>query len=98
MSASRRSERRGKWLISGPPLLYLLFFFAIPGLIMVLASFRTPGEFGGLTPLIDGSGHLDLNLESYARFFEDTLYAQIFVKSVLYALATTLLCLALAYP
>lgn len=98
MSASRRSERLGKWLISGPPLLYLLFFFAIPGLIMVLASFRTPGEFGGLTPLIDAGGNLDLNLESYARFFEDTLYAQIFVKSVLYALSTTFLCLALAYP
>jgi spermidine/putrescine transport system permease protein len=98
MSASRRSMRLGKWLISGPPLVYLLFFFAIPGLIMVLASFRTPGEFGALAPLVDPDGHLDLNLESYARFFEDTLYARIFVKSVLYALATTLLCLALAYP
>ena len=98
MSASRRPERLGKWLVSGPPLVYLLFFFAIPGLIMVLASFRTPGEFGGLAPLLDAGGNLDLNLESYARFFEDTLYAQIFVKSVLYAFATTLLCLALAYP
>ncbi len=98
MSAPRRMERLGKWLISGPPLLYLLFFFAIPGLIMVLASFRTPGEFGALAPLVDANGSLDLNLDSYARFFEDTLYARIFVKSVVYALVTTLLCLALAYP
>jgi spermidine/putrescine transport system permease protein len=89
--------RLGRWLVSGPPMLYLIVFFAIPSLIMVLASFRTPGEFGGLAPLYE-DGHLDLNLESYARFFEETIYARIFVKSVLYALVTTLFCLVLAYP
>jgi spermidine/putrescine transport system permease protein len=92
-----RGQRWGKWLVSGPPLLYLLVFFAAPALIMVLASFRTPGEFGGLAPLVE-DGHLDLNLESYARFFGDTLYAEIFLKSFWYALATTLICLVLAYP
>jgi spermidine/putrescine transport system permease protein len=95
--AARGGRGFGKWLVSGPPLLYLVVFFAIPSLIMVLASFRTPGEFGGLVPLYE-EGQLDLNLESYARFFAETIYAQIFVKSVWYALATTLLCLALAYP
>jgi spermidine/putrescine transport system permease protein len=92
-----RSDRAGKWIVSGPPLIYLLVFFAIPGLIMVLASFRPPGEFGGLAPLLE-DGRLNLNVESYARFFEDTLYAQIFLKSVVYALVTTLFCLLLAYP
>jgi len=96
--ARPRSERWGKWLVSGPPLLYLLVFFAVPALIMVVASFRTPGEFGGLAPLLDADGHVDLNLESYARFFGEPLYAQIFVKSFWYALATTLICLVLAYP
>jgi spermidine/putrescine transport system permease protein len=94
----RNPGRWGKWLVSGPPLLYLLVFFAIPSLIMVLASFRTPGEFGGLAPLVDADGAFDLNLESYARFFEDVLYAQIFVRSFWFALATTLICLVLAYP
>ena len=89
--------RIGKWLVSGPPLAYLLLFFAIPSLIMVLASFRTPGEFGGLAPLFE-EGRLDLNLDSYARFFSESVYAQIFLKSVWYALLTTLFCLALAYP
>ena len=42
---SRARGRVGKWLVTGPPLLYLLIFFASPTLIMVLASFRTPGEF-----------------------------------------------------
>ena len=90
--------RRGKWLASGPPLLYLLIFFAMPLLIMVLASFRTPGEFGGLAPLVDEAGNVDFNLESYARFFAEPVYAQVFLKSVVYALLTTFLCLALAYP
>ena len=91
------SSRLGRWLVSGPPLLYLLLFFAIPSLIMVLASFRSPGEFGGLAPFYE-DGKLDLNLDSYARFFSDPIYAQIFLKSVWYALLTTLFCLALAYP
>src|ERR1700676_5809566 len=94
---SRSSERFGKWLVSAPPLLYLVAFFAIPTLIMVLASFRTPGEFGGLAPLID-NGKLDLTLESYSRFFTDSIYAQIFAKSLWYALLTTIFCLLLAYP
>jgi spermidine/putrescine transport system permease protein len=94
----RVSERIGRWLVGGPPLLYLVVFFAVPTLIMVLASFRTPGEFGGLAPLVDENGQLDLNLDSYVRFFTESVYAQVFLKSVGYALLTTLSCLALAYP
>jgi spermidine/putrescine transport system permease protein len=95
---ARREGRLGWWLVSGPPLAYLLVFFAVPTLIMVLASFRTPGEFGGLAPLVDEAGKLDLNLESYVRFFTESVYAAVFLKSIVYALVTTLLCLALAYP
>jgi len=95
--AARRVRSLGRWLVSGPPILYLVVFFVIPSLIMVLASFRTPGEFGGLAPLYE-EGRLDLNLESYARFFEESIYAQIFVKSVVYALVTTFFSLVLAYP
>ena len=96
--AARTSGRLGKWLVSGPPLLYLTFFFAIPTLIMVLASFRTPGEFGGLAPFFDETGQVDLNVESYARFFTEPVYAEVFLKSVGYALVTTFACLVLAYP
>ncbi len=96
--AARKTEALGKWLVSGPPLLYLLVFFAIPTLIMVLVSFRTPGDFGGLAPLVDDSGKVDLNVDSYVRFFTESVYAQVFLKSVWYALVTTLCCLALGYP
>jgi len=96
--AARRERRWDRWLVIGPPLVYLLVFFAIPTLIMVLASFRTPGEFGGLAPLVDESGKLDLTLDSYERFFTESVYAAVFLKSIVYALVTTLLCLLLAYP
>jgi len=95
---SVHARRLSKWLVSGPPLLYLLVFFAAPALIVVVASFRTAGEFGGLAPLVDESGRPDLNLESYVRFVQEPVYAEVFVKSVGYALVTTLFCLLLAYP
>jgi spermidine/putrescine transport system permease protein len=95
--ADRGVDRKARWLISGPPLAYLIAFFALPALIMVLASFRSPGEFGGLAPIFGPDG-IDLNLESYTRFFSETVYAQIFLKSVVVALVTTLLCLLLGYP
>jgi len=98
VTSSRTAGSRGKWLVSGPPLLYLIIFFAIPTLIMLAASFRTPGEFGGLAPLVDETGKLDVNLESYARFFTEPVYFEVFLKSVVYALVTTFCCLLLAYP
>ena len=101
MTSGVRQNRLHKWLIGGPPLAYLVVFFAIPVLIMVLASLRNPGEFGGLAPLItEESGHrqLDLTGESYGRFFSDFLYTQLFLKSFAYAAVTTIVCLVIAYP
>jgi spermidine/putrescine transport system permease protein len=77
---------------------YLLVFFAAPTLIRVLASFRSPAEFGGLAPLVDGAGKLDLNVDSYVRFVSEPVFMRVFVKSAGYATLTTLLCLVLAYP
>jgi spermidine/putrescine transport system permease protein len=93
--------RLHKWLISGPPLAYLLLFFAIPVLIMVVASFSNPGEFGGLAPLFfedEAGAHLDLTAENYVRFFSDFLYTHLFIKSFSYSAITTLVCLVIAYP
>lgn len=102
----------GKWLISWPPTLYLLIFFAVPALIMVAASFRFPGDYGGLMPLyhVDeatGQTIIDVTrdnwrdyftLENYTRLAEDSVYLQLFIKSFFYAALTTLICLIMAYP
>ncbi|HEX9452669.1 MAG TPA: ABC transporter permease [Burkholderiales bacterium] len=101
MTTGVKQNRLHKWLIGGPPLAYLVVFFAIPVLIMVLASFREPGEFGGLAPIFNdetGSSKLDLTTESYGRFFSDFLYTELFLKSFAYAAITTIVCLVIAYP
>ncbi|MDT8363229.1 MAG: ABC transporter permease [Nitrosomonas sp.] len=95
-----------KWLTSLPPMLFLLVFFVAPSLIMIVTSFRFPGEFGGLAPLSPSetaagevaSGPHGLTLEAYRFFFSDTLYAEIFLKSFVVATVSTLICLLLAYP
>ena len=101
MTSGVKQNRLHKWLISGPPLAYLLVFFAVPVLIMVVASFRNPGDFGGLAPLFyqdEAGAHLDLTGQNYTRFFSDFLYTQLFIKSFAYAAITTLACLVIAYP
>jgi len=89
-----------RWLVSGPPFLFLLVFFLVPSLIMVVASFRYPGEFGALAPVFGAQAGEDagLTLENYRVFFSDSIYIQIFAKSFGVAALTTLVCLVLAYP
>jgi len=96
-ACSSMNSRFGRWVVSLPPMLFLLLFFVAPSLIMVVASFRFPGEYGGLAPLVD-QGQWQLTLETYRFFFSDFIYAEIFVKSFGVALATTLICILLAYP
>jgi spermidine/putrescine transport system permease protein len=95
------SPRASKWLIGGPPLAYLLLLFAIPALIMLVASFRHAGQFGGLAPLVSGAPgaeQVNLTFDNYARFFGTFLYTELLLKSLLYALVTTVICLVMAYP
>ena len=97
-----RAAHLAKWLVSGPPFLFLLVFFVLPGLIILLASFRYPGEYGGLAPLLAPAGAAPgaggVTLETYRFFFSDFIYTEIFIKSFLVALGTTLICLLMAYP
>ncbi|MDD3528374.1 MAG: ABC transporter permease [Gallionellaceae bacterium] len=99
MSATREG-RLAKWSVTAPPTLFLLLFFVAPALIVLLAGFQYPGEFGGLAPLADpGDGREHgLTLENYAFFFSDWLFAEILLRSFLVAAAATLICLVMAYP
>jgi spermidine/putrescine transport system permease protein len=94
------ADRITRILVSGPPLLFLLVFFAAPSIILVIASFRFPGEFGGLAPWVarDPNALHGLTFETYRFFVSDWIYAEIFAKSLLVAIGTTAMCLLLAYP
>ncbi|UTH76493.1 ABC transporter permease [Chromobacterium sp. IIBBL 290-4] len=94
-------DRFGKWALSWPPLLYLVLFFLIPSLIMLVAAFRQPGDYGGLAPIFtieDGQRVWQLTLDNFHRLVEEPLYLELFVKSAGYALTTTVVCLLMAYP
>jgi spermidine/putrescine transport system permease protein len=88
-------------VLIGLPTGILLFLFAAPTLIMVIATFQFPDDFGGLAPAWyrDADGlHFDLTLENYERFAGDLVYLRIFARSLAYATITTLVCALLAYP
>lgn len=95
-----RSGRLTRLLVSGPPVVFLVVFFLVPALIMVVASFRFPGEFGALAPMFGAVPGVEtgFTVENYGFFFGDSIYAQIFVKSFGVAGLTTLICLVMAYP
>ena len=81
-----KENRLVKWLISTPPLLFLSLFFAAPSLIMVLTSFRLPGEFGGLAPIsadrAPAGSEYGFTLETYQFFFSDILYFLPYVEAI----------------
>ena len=81
-----------RWIVTAPPTLFLLAFFLAPALIVVVASVREPGEFGGLAPW---SG---LSLEAYSFLATDVIYGEIILRSFAIALLTTLACVVIAYP
>jgi spermidine/putrescine transport system permease protein len=98
--STARAHGLTRWLVIAPPVAFLVLFFLLPSLLMVAASFRYPGEFGGLAPLFATrpGEEAGFTTESYRVFFGDWIYFQIFVKSFGVAALTTLACLVMAYP
>jgi spermidine/putrescine transport system permease protein len=88
--AARRAESRRGVLIALPAWAYLVVFFAMPLGIVFVYSFATRSSTGR-TRLADW------NLDAYRRLF-DPLVFEIFRRSLLLALATTVICLLVSYP
>jgi spermidine/putrescine transport system permease protein len=72
-----------------PGTLWLLVFFLVPLVFMLSYSFMPRGIYGGVE-----SG---FTLEHYARFF-DSLYLTILLRTVVYAVVCTAVCLGMGYP
>ncbi len=97
------SWRPDPWRLAlvGLPALLLVALFVAPTLIMGVATFQFPDDFGGLAPLWerDAAGlHFNLTLENYERVVDDLIYVGVFLRSLAYAAMVTLLCALLAYP
>ena len=95
--------RHGKWLIIGPPMLYLLVFFLIPFAFALKISFadtavRVPPFTDILTIGPDWHIHLTLSLANFQYLFTDEIYGVSYLYSIRTAFFSTLVCLALGYP
>jgi putrescine transport system permease protein len=83
-------------IIIGTPYLWLILFFLLPFIIVTAMSFATrastspPFEFVRDWPFVD--------LQNYARLFNDSLYLQAFLTSIRNAAIATFLCLLIGYP
>lgn len=96
--------RRGRFVVTMLPMLWLLLFFAVPFLIVLKISFAEAvfGQSPPYTALIehsaDGAASLRLHAGSYALLLQDPLYIAAYLKSLLFAGVSTVCCLLLGYP
>jgi spermidine/putrescine transport system permease protein len=67
----------------------MLVFFLLPLLLVLAISFASRGPYGGV--------QWAFSLANYAMMF-DPLYARIYGRSLLLAVATKVICLLIGYP
>lgn len=94
-------NKREKFVLATPPLLYLIGLFLIPALLMVFVAFRKPGDYGGVAPLIEiinNHKHLSLSIDSFVAGFTDHYIWKLFFRSLSFSIVTTILCLIIGYP
>ena len=97
---SRARTRDGALLLAGPALLTIALFMLLPMGIAAVYSFMSPSPYGGVEH--------PFTVQSYIRFVYDrdlddtlvfdTTYLQIFARSLIQAVLTTVLCLVLGLP
>jgi spermidine/putrescine transport system permease protein len=88
-AAERAKSRRG-FFISLPAYVYLVVLFALPLVLVFVYSFASRSSTG--QTLLQ-----DWNLDSYKRLFSP-LVLEIFARSFILALITTVICLVVSYP
>jgi putrescine transport system permease protein len=98
VSGSRKPELWRRVTVA-VPYLWLLLFFLLPFVIILKISLADPiVARPPFTPLFDDQGSLSVTLDNFLFLLTDKLYAYTYLKSVLMALAATVLCLLLGFP
>jgi putrescine transport system permease protein len=103
----RRSTFLGRKTVIGIPSVWLFVFFFLPFLILLYISFVDMGEsVHPFKPLWDPeTGLLQLKYENYLSIVRSaegvwfkTIYIEAYLRSIVYALCTAILCLLIGYP
>lgn len=96
------SQRAGRRLVAGIPLLWLLLLFLIPFVIVLRISFSEVRlAIPPYTPLLTwhhGTPALQLHGSAYSFLFTDALYLSSYLYSLKVAAVSTLCCLLIGYP
>jgi spermidine/putrescine transport system permease protein len=98
---ARKRWLRTRWGLSAPALVIIGLFGILPLMIMVIYSFLVAGEYGGVV--------WKLSTDAYVSFlfqrdiFDGSLsfspdYLIIYLRSIIFAVATTVICLVLGFP
>lgn len=98
---ARKRWLRTRWGLSAPAVIIIGLFGILPLMIMVIYSFLEAGEYGGVV--------WNFSTDAYVSFlfqrdiFDGTLsfspdYLIIYLRSIILAFATTVICLALGFP
>jgi spermidine/putrescine transport system permease protein len=99
--AAERLESRNRWLLLSPSLLIIFLAGIGPLLIVVVYSFLTKGDYGGVKWIFSLDGWFNVFFQR--DIFDDTVtladaHLSIFWRSVSLSLMTTLLCLVFGFP
>lgn len=91
---------QGRTAVIGVPYLWLLLFFLLPFLIVLRISFAEMdgAKVSDLFTYTDGELFMKLKLQNFATIFQDDLYWSTYGQSLIYAGATTVICLLIGYP
>ena len=97
LGGSQRRPGLMGWLLMTPMILWLVAFVVAPTLILAVYSFCQRDELGRIV--------YQFSWENYRRIFIDedtgtfgTTYCTVFIRSVVYAGLTTVICLIVGYP
>jgi spermidine/putrescine transport system permease protein len=82
-------SRAYKWIVSGPPLLWVGIFLLLPYALMFAHSFWL---------VRDGTIVQEWNLQNYAKLFQNPVYLEVLFRTMRIAAGVTLLSLLLGYP
>lgn len=84
------NQKKAELSILGYPILFwFLFFVAAPLILVLLLSFLSRGEYGGIV--------WHFTLENYRRMMQP-IYLNIFLRSLTLSLITAVLCMLIGYP
>ncbi len=95
-------NQRGRRLVAGIPLGWMVLLFLLPFLIVLKLSFSEMRlaipPFAPLLEWLNGLPHPALHFNNYAFLFTDPLYISAYLYSLKVAAVSTLFCLLLGYP